>query len=98
MADLEVCPTFMSSMAGANRSVPRSTVVERHLVALVWLSLLLLFVSLSLFLLVRRLSGVLVRPLPGADLIVASVAIAAIVAVLRQQVLSTRYSVLSAQF
>src|SRR5438552_9833011 len=88
----------MSSMAGAGHATRRSTFVERQLVALIWSSLLLLFVSLALFLLLRRFSGALARPLPGAGLIAASAAIAAIVAVLRHQVLSTQYLVHSMDY
>jgi hypothetical protein len=88
----------MSSAAGAVRVKGRLKDVERQIVALIWSSLLLLFVSLALFLLLRRFSGALARPLPGAGLIAASATIATIVAGLRQQVLSTQYLVLSMDY
>src|SRR5947207_9680809 len=88
----------MSSAAGAVRVTGRLKDVVRQLVALIWSSLLLLFVSLALFLLLRRFSGALARPLPGAGLIVASATIATIVAVLRQQVLSTQFLALSMDY
>jgi hypothetical protein len=91
----------MGSTAGAVAGARRTgglTAAERQLLTAVVLSLLALFLGLSLLMLARRASGVFVQPLGGGGQLAAALAIGLTALALRVALSRTEYSALSTQY
>src|ERR1041385_3034014 len=85
MADKNVCPTCMSSTAGAIQTRPSQPAeIARYLKAAIWLSIVLLAGCVGVLLTCRRIAGALSDPLSGLQLLITAIALLFLAAVLRR--------------